>query len=373
MMAMIDPPRQDVGQAIRDCQNLGIKVIMITGDYEITAKAIAKNVGLDSAEAAISGKELNSLTDMELFARIKKGACVFARIAPEQKLRIATVLKKYKQVIAMTGDGVNDAPALKKADIGVAMGIIGTDVSKEAADMILMDDNFVSIVKGIREGRTIFQNLKKFVHYVFTSNASELLTVVFGVILQIPSPVSAIQILAVDLGTDVFPSFALGLEPPEPDAMRRKVINSKEKVMTFQGFRRILYIGVIMATGATIAFIWSMIRGGWWFGHAFDESSLLYIKSTTAAYAVLSMTQMANLLQARSEKFSPFELGFFKNKYAIGAIFLSFGILLSFMYVPILQKYLHMLPIDWKDWLMVIVSTIAVFLFEEARKAEIKK
>jgi len=370
MMAMIDPPRMDVARAIADCQKLGIKVIMITGDYEITARAIAKNVGLLSEEAVINGKELDKLTDKELFDAIKKGACVFARIAPEQKLRIATVLKKYKQVIAMTGDGVNDAPALKKADIGVAMGIIGTDVSKEAGDMILLDDNFASIVKGIKEGRTIFQNLKKFVHYVFTSNASELLTVVFGVILQIPSPVSAIQILAVDLGTDVFPSFALGFEPPEPDSDHRKIMNSKEKVMTFKGFRRILYMGIIMAVGAVIAFLWSMLRGGWWFGGALADNSLLYIKSTTAAYAVLSMTQMANLLQARSEKFSPFELGFFKNKYAIGSIFLSLGILLSFMHVPILQKYLHMSPIDWRDWLVVAVSFVAVFLWEEGRKAE---
>lgn len=376
MMAMIDPPRPDVAAAIKSCGELGIKVIMITGDYAVTAQAIAKNVGLidgsEKEDSVISGKELGNLSDAELFKRITNGACVFARIAPEQKLRIATVLKKYKQVIAMTGDGVNDAPALKRADIGVAMGVIGTDVSKEAADMILLDDNFASIVQGIREGRTIFQNLKKFVHYVFTSNASELLTVVFGVILQIPSPISAVQILAVDLGTDVFPSFALGFEPPEPDADRRKIMNSKEKVMTFKGFRRIVYLGIVMAIGATVAFVWSMLRGGWWFGQTLPENTLLYLKSTTAAYAVLSMTQMANLLQSRSEKFSPFELGFFKNKYALGAIFISFGILLSFMYVPILRTYLHMAPIDWKDWLVVVVSFIAVFLWEEGRKAEEK-
>jgi magnesium-transporting ATPase (P-type) len=381
MMAMIDPPRQDVAQAIAECKDLGIKVIMITGDYAITASAIAKNVGLISTQVTVSsnqdklvidGKQLNNLSDAELFKRIKNGVCVFARIAPEQKLRIATVLKKYKQVIAMTGDGVNDAPALKKADIGVAMGIIGTDVSKEASDMILLDDNFVSIVKGIREGRTIFQNLKKFVHYVFAANAGELMTVVFGVILQIPSPISAVQILAVDLGTDIFPSFALGLEPPEPDSENRKKANSGEKVMSLKGFRRILYVGIIMGTGAVVAFLWSMLRGGWHFGQIMTDDALLYVKSTTAAYAVLSIAQLANLLQARSEKFSPFELGFFKNKYAIGSIFISVGILLSFMYVPVLQKYLHMSPIDWKDWLVVIVSTIAVYFFEEMRKAEEK-
>ncbi len=375
MMAMIDPPRKSVKKAILECRNLGMKAIMITGDYEITARAIAEKVGLiDDASVkidgiVINGKTLDALSDKEIYGRIKKGVCVFARIAPEQKLRIAAILKKYGEVVAMTGDGVNDAPALKKADIGVAMGIIGTDVSKEASDMILMDDNFASIVKGVREGRTIFQNLKKFVHYVFTSNASELFTVIFGVLLQIPSPISAVQILVVDLGTDVFPSFALGLEPEEP-GMEKQELNSKRSIMSVAGFRRIIYLGIIMATGAVIAFIWSMLRGGWNFGQNFSIDSVLYLKSTTAAYAVLSMTQLANLLQARSEKLSPFRLGFFKNIYAIGAIFISFFILLSFMYLPFFQKYLKMSPIDRYDWLVVVLSFLAVFLWEELRKTK---
>ncbi|MFA6383431.1 MAG: cation-transporting P-type ATPase [Parcubacteria group bacterium] len=373
MMAMIDPPRTDVAQALTECRNLGIKVVMITGDYEITARAIAKNIGLigqGENDGVINGKSLDELSDKELFDSIKKGVTVFARIAPEQKLRIADVLKKYKQVIAMTGDGVNDAPALKRADIGVAMGIIGTDVSKEAADMILLDDNFASIVKGIKEGRTIFQNLKKFVHYVFVANAGELLSVVFGVLLGVPSPMTAVQILATDLGTDIFPSFALSFEPTEPGSEKNKMMSSKQKIMTWSGFRRIFYLGVLMATGAVFAFLWSMLRGGWDFGQDLAKDSLLYIQSTTAAYAVISMAQVANLLQSRSEKFSPFELGFFKNKYAIGAILISVGILLSFMYIPLFQKYLHMHPIVRQDWLVVIVTTLMVFLWEQGRKAE---
>jgi magnesium-transporting ATPase (P-type) len=389
MMAMIDPAREDVTTAIAECRNLGIRPIMITGDYEITAQAIAKNVGLieenlgskspigllepKSESIVINGKELNSLTDKQIFQRIKRGVCVFARITPEQKLRIATILKNNREVIAMTGDGVNDAPALKYADIGVAMGIMGTDVSKEASDMILLDDNFSSIVKGIKEGRTVFQNLKKFVHYVFTSNAGELLTVLFGVILHIPSPVSAVQILAIDLGTDVFPSFALGVEPPEPEEKnnrRKKTINSRQNIMTLEGFRRLLYLGIIMATGATVAFIWSMIRGGWHFGQKLPLESILYIKSTAAAYAVLSMSQMANLLQSRSEKLSPFTLGFFKNRWAIYSMFISLAILLGFMYIPFCQKYIGMRPIQWQDWLVVAITTLAVFGWEEIRKAE---
>ncbi len=370
MMAMIDPARAEVGEAIAECKKLGIKVIMITGDYEITAKAIAKNVGLVGGEGTyeiINGKMLKTLKDKEVYKKIKTKEVVFARIAPEQKLRIAAILKHNRQTIAMTGDGVNDAPALKKADIGVAMGVIGTDVSKEASDMILMDDNFVSIVKGIKEGRTIFSNIKKIIHYVFTANAGELFTVIFGVLLHIPAPMAAVQILAIDLGVDVFPTFALGVESPEPN--QNKVV-SGGSIINFRGFRRIVYLGIVMAAGAVFAFLWSMLRGGWHFGGKVVAIDPLYIKSTTAAYAVLSMTQMANLLQSRSEKLSPFKLGFFKNIYALLAILISFIMLLSFMYVPVLREYLHMSPIDWKDWLVVIVSFIAVFLWEEARKSE---
>lgn len=372
MMGMIDPPRADVQKAIDECLSSGIKVIMITGDYEVTAEAIARKVGLlrlPNAEI-INGKTLNGLSDAELIKKISEKEVVFARIAPEQKLRIATALKNNGAVIAMTGDGVNDAPALKKADIGIAMGIIGTDVAKEASDMILLDDNFASIVRAIREGRTIFQNLKKFVYYVFTSNVSEFFTVVIGVLLQIPAPISAVQILAIDLGTDILPSFSLSLEPSEPNIMKRKPFGIKERLIGFQGIWRLVSVGIIMATGAVIAFVLSMKRGGWDFGNKIDTSSVLYVTSTTAAYAVLAMTQMANLLEARSAELSVFTIGFFKNKFAIGAIFISTGILLLFMYIPLCQEYLHMLPITWKDWAVVVASVLAVFIFEEGRKAE---
>jgi magnesium-transporting ATPase (P-type) len=376
MMAMIDPPRRDVSEAIKKCCESGIKVIMITGDYEITAAAIARQVGLLNPKSqksfVINGKQLSELSDGEILQVIKNGASVFARITPEQKLRIAGILKKSGAVIAMTGDGVNDAPALKRADIGIAMGIIGTDVSKEASDMILLDDNFASIVQGIKEGRTVYQNIRKFVYYVFSSNASEFLTVIFGILLAIPAPITAVQILAIDLGTDVFPSLALGLEPAEPGAMKQKPHNPKERLVGSFGFWRLVYVGSIMATGAIVAFLWSMTRGGWHFGQSIDFSSALYIKSTAATYAVLSMTQMANLLQARSEKLSVFAIGFFKNKYVIGAILISVGMLLSFLHVPFFQRYLHMSPIDGWDWLVVIGATLAVFIFEEARKAEEK-
>lgn len=375
MMAMIDPPRQDVKKAIDECNELGIKVIMITGDYEITACAIAKKIDLIKEGRAydiINGKKLNELSDKEIYQRIMKNDIVFARIAPEQKLRIATILKNNHQIIAMTGDGVNDAPALKKADVGIAMGIIGTDVSKEASDMILLDDNFSSIVRGIKEGRTIYGNLKKFVHYVFTSNFSELMVVVLGVIFRIPSPIMAVQILAIDLATDVLPSFSLSLEPAEKN-IDKKIKNSSRGIMDWTGFVRIIYIGFIMASFGAVTFIWSMLRGGWHFGDIVDENNLLYIQSTTATYAVLAMTQMANLLHSRSDKSTPVELGFFRNKFAIGAIIISLGILILFMYSPFFQKYLRMSPIMWQDWIMVGVATLVVYFFESIRKKRARK
>ncbi len=376
MMAMMDPPRRDAATAVAECKKFGIKSIMITGDSELTAEAIAKNVGLISREEnyeIINGKILNTLKDSEIYNKIKNKEVVFARITPEQKLRIATLLKNNGEVIAMTGDGVNDAPALKKADIGVAMGIMGTDVSKEAADMILLDDNFASVVKGVKRGRTIFQNLKKFAHYVFSANAGELFTVVLGVVLQIPAPISAIQILAIDLGTDIFPSFSLGLEPDEPEALKEKKQKNGNSILGWKELRRIIYLGIIMSLGAVMAFVWSMKRGGWDFGESIASDSLLYIKSTTAAYSVLVVCQITNLLQSRSEKLSPFRLGFFKNIYALGSIFVSLGIFLSFMYVPFFQKYLHMLPIEKADWLVAVIVGLALFVWEEIRKKMLNK
>jgi Ca2+-transporting ATPase len=386
MMAMIDPPRKDVEKAIGECLESGIKVIMITGDYEVTAEAIAKQVGLIDQNSknknqndnskfkndfVSNGKILNNLSDNQILKMIRSGTRVFARTTPEQKLRIAGILKRSGAVVAMTGDGVNDAPALKRADIGVAMGVIGTDVSKEASDMILLDDNFSSIVAGVKEGRTIYQNIRKFIYYVFSSNASEFLTVIFGSLLAIPSPLTAAQILAIDLGTDVFPSLALGLEPAEPGIMKGKPYDPKERLIGSLGFWRLVRVGSIMAAGAIVAFLWSMKRGGWNFGQDIAFGSALYIKSTAAAYAVLSMTQMANLLEARSETLSVFALGFFKNKYVIGAICVSVAILLAFLHIPFFQKYLHMSPIDGWDWLVVAGATLAVFLFEEGRKADL--
>lgn len=371
MMAMTDPPRPGTKDAIEECRALGLRVIMITGDYEVTARAIARSVKLitdRTPHEVINGKTLATTSDETLIERIRSKDIVFARTTPEQKLRIATILKQSGEVIAMTGDGVNDAPALKKADIGIAMGIIGTDVSKEAADMILLDDNFSGIVRGIREGRNIYANLKKSVHYVFTSNVSELFTVLIGFGLGIPSPIAAVQILAIDLGTDVFPSLALGVEPEEPkvDKTQKKGTAS---IIDREGVKRLVKFGTLMAIGGTVTFLLSMIRGGWQWGDTISFDSALYQKSTAATYATLALTQMANLLQSRSATLSFFAMPFFSNPWIWISMTLSLALLVTFTSTPI-QSLLAMQTPDILDWTLSILFAIIVFTYEELRKRE---
>ncbi len=374
MTAMIDPPREGIRDAIAECRRLGVSVVMVTGDYETTAKAIAKKAGLfeDGMEMmSVNGTSLDALSDEDIVVAARKGA-VFARIAPEQKLRLASVLQAAGEVVAMTGDGVNDALALKKVDIGIAMGITGTDVSKDAADMILLDDHFASIVRAVREGRRIFENLRKFTHYVFTSNASELLTVLLGFVLHIQSPITAVQILSIDLATDVFPSFALGVEPEEPESESHIAPASGRKIMDMRGVIRLLSIGAVMAIGGVTAFLFVLIREGWEFGATIDPASLMYRHATTATYVTLALTQMANLLQSRSETRSFFKMPFFSNPMIFVGMGISISMLFAFTRLPFFQNVLGMAPIDRIDWIVAWCFTLFVFFFEEARKRGIR-
>ncbi len=370
MVAMIDPPREGIREAIAECRNLGVSVVMVTGDYEATAKAIASKAGFFSegtAPISVNGTIFDTLSDEAIVTAAKSGA-VFSRIAPEQKLRLATVLQAAGEVVAMTGDGVNDALALKKADIGVAMGITGTDVSKDAADMILLDDHFASIVRAVREGRRIFENLRKFTHYVFTSNASELFSVLLGFLLHIPSPITAVQILSIDLATDVFPSFALGVEPEEPDSQSHISPATGRKILDVRGVTRLMWIGAIMAVGGVTAFLLVLMREGWSYGMALDPEGLPYRHATTATYVTLALTQMANLFQSRSETRSFFRMPFFSNPWVFAGFGTSLLMLFLFTNVPFFQHVLGMAPIERIDWIVAWCFTALVFVFEEARK-----
>lgn len=374
LCALVDPPREEVPGAVKIAKKAGIKTIMITGDYGLTAKAIAKEIGMVSENAeVIEGVVIDKLSKEDLKKKLDKEEIIFARVSPEHKMRIVMTLKEKGEVVAVTGDGVNDAPALKAADIGVAMGIAGTDVSKESAEMILLDDSFATITAAIEEGRRVFDNIKRFNLYVFSSNVGELFSVVGGILLSIPIPIIAIQILSVDLGTDVLPSLALGVEPAEEGIMERPPRSRKESLLNKKVLLHLLQIGTIMGGGAVVAFIITLLRGGWHFGQELSSLAPLYFKATTVTYATLVIVQFANSLCARSEHKSLFKLGIFSNKYLLGAIFLSLSLLFTLAYVPVANKLWHTAPIDSISWMLIITFALVLFIFEETRKYFLRK
>jgi len=354
LQGMIDPPRDEVKAAIEKCEKAGIKVIMITGDHEITANAIAKEIGLTGK--SITGQQLDEIRNLE---DIVEEIAIFARVNPEHKIRIIDALKKKGHIVAMTGDGVNDAPALKKADIGVAMGITGTDVSKEASSMILTDDNFASIVNAVEEGRGIYDNIKKYVEYLLSSNLGEILTIFIAIVIGLPLPVVAIQILWINLVTDGLPALALSVDPNDPKIMARKPRNPKEGIITNFMTLRMVITGTIMMLSTLIIF--KFYR---------PESNLVYAQ--TMAFTVLVMLQMFNVMNTRSEKTSLFEMGIFSNKYLVLAIISSILFQFAIIYTP-LSRFLKTAPLGFFDWIIIILVSSSVLIAGEIVKYINKK
>lgn len=369
LVGMMDPPRPEVREAITICKTAGIKVIMITGDYGITAEAVARQIGLVKGyPRIITGTELNNMSDEELKEELTYSEIIFARASPENKLRIVSALKEMGQVVAVTGDGVNDAPALKKADIGVAMGQVGIDVAKESSEMVLMDDNFATIVNAVREGRIVYDNMKKFIFYIFSSNLGEITVVIFGILLQLPLPLMAVQILAIDLGTDVLPSLSLGVEPGEPGVMKRPPRNINEKLISRSMIGRLIFVGLIMGAGGVIAFLSALLHHGWdWGGHLVIGDPI-YRQATAVTYTTLVLSQVANVFCSRSETNSLFKIGFFSNLWLIGAVAISLGMLFALTNVPFLQDSFHTASFDREFWLYAALTGIVLFIAEEIRK-----
>ena len=370
LIGMIDPPRPEAKEAVARALRAGIRPLMITGDHPVTAAVIARELGISADARAITGAELEKLTP-EAIARTVAEVSVYARVNPEHKLRIVEALQRGGAVVAMTGDGVNDAPALKKADIGVAMGITGTDVSKEAADMVLADDNFASIVAAVEEGRAIFANIRKFLRYLLSSNIGEVMTMFFGVLLSKPLglaaggdslvlPLLATQILWINLVTDGPPALALGLDPPDAAVMRQQPRPPGEGVITPRMWRGIFFIGAIMALG-TLFVLDASLPGGFVEG----SGSLRYAQTMT--FTTLMLFQIFNVVNARSDEQSAF-VRLFTNRWLWASIAGSVALQGLVVYVPFLQRAFGTVPLSAADWLFSVGVASSVLWLREASK-----
>jgi sodium/potassium-transporting ATPase subunit alpha len=370
LIGIEDPPRPEVSEAVRKCREAGIKIIMITGDASRTAVAIAKEIGLvKGCPFVIEGHEFVRMSDKELSEKLSEKEIIFSRMTPKHKMRVVSILKEEGQRVAVTGDGVNDAPALKKADIGIAMGIAGTDVAKEASDMILLDDNFATIVNAIEEGRAVYDNIRKFISYIFSSNIPEIVPYLAYILLRIPLPLTIIQILAVDLGTDMLPALALGAEKPTEGIMKQPPRDPKERLLNLKLLTRAyLFLGPIEAAAGLFGFFYILKSGGWQWGQTLLADNLLYMQATTACLTAIIVTQAANVFACRSFRESVFRIGFFSNKLIF--IGIAFEILLQvfIVYHPLGNRIFATAPISANIWLILIPFAILLFTAEETRK-----
>jgi len=356
LVGMMDPPRPEAAESVALCRSAGIRPVMITGDHPLTAEVIARRVGIirGEGEAVMTGRELAQLPLEEFEDRVER-IRVYARVAPEQKLKIVKALQDKGHFVAMTGDGVNDAPALKRADIGVAMGVTGTDVSKEASHMILMDDNFATIVKAVREGRRIFDNIRKFIKYTMTSNSGEIWTIFLAPFLGLPIPLLPIHILWINLVTDGVPGLALAAEPGEKDIMSRPPRNPQESIFAKGLGTHIIWVGLLM--GAVSIMTQAL----------FVDSSQTHWQ--TMVFTVLCLSQMGHVLAIRSEQESFFRQGALSNKPLFGAVLLTFALQMATIYVPFLNPVFKTEPLTPRELAVTILLSTVVFLAVEFEKA----
>ena len=375
LAAMRDPPRTEVKDAVLEAKQAGVKTVIITGDYGPTAQAIAQEVGIVEQQCCqiIRGVDLEDLSDQAIIDEVRKGNVIFARVSPEQKLRIVKVLKKSGEIVAVTGDGANDAPSLKEADIGVAMGASGTDVAREAADIVLLNDSFASIVKAIESGRAIYENIRKFIVYVFSHNWAELIPFILYAVLGIPLPLLVPQVLAIDLAIDVIPSLALSREPPEAGIMQEPPRSIKERLFTRKVLLRSVFIGVIIATGAMIGCLNAWAAGGWHFGMALTSTSSfytsgVYAKGVTMTFAGIVVAQAGNVLACRTSKQSIFKTSLKTNKWIIFGITAQIGILSLLIYVPVMQHIFTTTALSLSNWAFLVSLAVIVVFAEEIRK-----
>ena len=359
LIGMIDPPREGVKEAVQVCKNSGIKTVMITGDHLETAKAIAKDLGiLEQKDMAITGQELDKMSQNQLEKKIRDYS-VFARVTPEHKVRIVKAWQKNGAVVAMTGDGVNDSPALKNADIGIAMGKNGTDVAKNAADIILTDDNFVTIVEAVKQGRNIYDNIKKAIHFLIATNIGEIVTIFMGLVLGLKSPLLAIQLLWINLVTDSLPAIALGLEKPEKDIMQRKPVDSKKGIFADGLWNKIIVEGIMIGVLTLVAFS----IGNKYYGLEVGR---------TMAFLSIGFLELIHSFNVKNEK-SIFEAGLFENKYLVGSFVLGIFIQAIVVVVPTFAKVFEVVPLNLTQWIITVaISILPVPVIELQKKLDFK-
>ncbi len=375
LVGMLDPPRPEVSDAVAQCRGAGIRVIMVTGDYGLTAEAIARKVGIVVGDHArvISGAELEAMDDDGLKALLAEHwEIVFARVKPEHKMRVVSNLKEQGEIVAVTGDGVNDAPALKRADIGVAMGITGTDVAREAAVMVLLDDSFASIVAAVELGRSVYQNIRKFLIYLFSHNLAELSPILAATLVGFPLvPLTALQVLAIDLGSDVMPALALGAEPPEPGIMDRPPRPPSERLFSWGVVRRFLFLGSIQSAGVVFAFFWRIHSAHLGYSR-FTTTNHVYREALTMTEAGIVMSQFFNGFAVRTDEQSVFKVGLLSNRPLVAAEFIGVGIVSCISYLSPLQHVFHTTGLTRADWLMLTSFGAVLLVADELRKLLIR-
>ncbi len=370
-----DPPRPEVPTAVRRCREAGIKIIMVTGDHPHTALAVARAIGLvqGATGTLLTGDDLRRMSDTQFQLALDAPEIVCARVTADQKLRIVRALQRKRCIVAVTGDGVNDAPALRAADVGIAMGIAGTDVAREASDLVLLDDNFASIVDAVEEGRAVFENIRKFLTYILTSNVPELVPYLAFAFARVPLALTVMQILAVDLGTDMVPALGLGAEPPDAAVMRRPPRSRHDRLLT-RGllFRAYLFLGVLEAAAAMGAFFFVLMGAGWHWGQELSARDVPYRQATTACLTAIVLMQVVNVHLCRTRRASLLSRPLFGNWLITVGIIVELTLILLIVYTVAGNVVFGTAPIDYGVWLFIVPFMAAMLLLEEGRKAIVR-
>jgi len=371
-----DPPRPEVPAAIGQCREAGIKIIMVTGDHPHTAVAVARAIGMVTGPAAtlLTGEDLGRMSDTQIQLALDAEEIVCARVSADQKLRVVAALQRKRLIVAVTGDGVNDAPALRAADVGIAMGISGTDVAREASDLVLLDDNFASIVAAVKEGRAVFENIRKFLTYILTSNVPELVPYLAFAFARVPLALTVMQILAVDLGTDLLPALGLGAESPDSRVMQRRPRRREERLLTPDLLvRAYLFLGSLEAAAAMGAFFVVLAAAGWQSDQELSTSGVLYRQATTACLTAIVCMQVVNVHLCRSRRTSIVSRHFFENPLITLGIVAEIALILAIDYTALGHAVFDTAPLGYHAWLVILPFAAVMLALEEARKAFVRR